>query len=1026
MMIRCLIAGATVFALAGTAAAAAAEGTSANDSGSALADSILTAKSPRSGADSLQVAAALDSIVGVTAAQGTETAFAAAETLVLRALALRTTVLGHDALPIAATLHFLGSLRFNRGDYEGAIAPHREALQIRTRLLPAGDRLVGESQHDLASALAAIGRYSEARPLLESAYATLSRSAPAGDLGLINLLTTLGEFRRIENRYADAESSLVRAIRLARASLPAGDPFIAYPINNLAGVYRDQGRFDEAEPLLRESLAIHAATSPVDPVALADASLNRAELLRLQGRNTEAESLYVKALQLAEQGLGSDDPTLVWFLNQYGVLHRDLGRWERAARLSRRSLAILERTGTDAPLLAQTLVDLAELLRLQNRTTEAERHARRAIALREQTYGADHPEVAMALVVLARCRSKRLDAGTDSVVARAVRILDAAPAYPEARIDAHAVRATRAIARGDTDAARRDLEIALAVVETLRPRRGGDDVRAGFVGGHARLYEDLVRLHVDAGDVEAAFAVVERGRGRVFLDQLTAARVDPSGDVDAATRAPIEQRLHDARLELSAVQSRMAALVARSDLAAAERERRLTALARERDRWTIELQRADDELHRASPRWRALVAAAGQSADAAAVAREVVPEGGIALVYALGEVGSWLFAAGAGSTPVRCFPLTVDAAAATALGLERPGPLRARDVAQAIAALELDSPPQLAARRGIGGVRRAEPRVDAQRDVAMRLHAWWRVLVPRAVRNEVLRAREAIVVPDGSLNALPFEALVVEPAAAGATSTNPPRDWLEAGPVVRYEPSLTALVHLQRDVAARAHTATGVVSIAAPIFSAGAGAFAGRKLEALPATARETAAVQAAFAPLTVVARTGAEATEARVRDALPGKHFVHIATHGVVDRNRDALLAGLALTPGASTASHDDDGFLQLFEIYRLDLDAELVVLSACETNAGALVAGEGVFALSRGFMAAGARRVVASLWQVEDESTATLVAGLFARLAQAERQGDDVDVAVALRDAKRELRRDARWARPFYWAPFVLAGVR
>jgi len=99
--------------------------------------------------------------------------------------------------------------------------------------------------------------------------------------------------------------------------------------------------------------------------------------------------------------------------------------------------------------------------------------------------------------------------------------------------------------------------------------------------------------------------------------------------------------------------------------------------------------------------------------------------------------------------------------------------------------------------------------------------------------------------------------------------------------------------------------------------------------------------------------------------------------------------------------------------------------VLSSCETRAGAVVPGEGVFALSRAFLAAGARRVVASLWPAADDATAALMAPFFRSLADAERVGEKPDFPRALAAAKREVRRHEAWSEPFFWAPFVLDGA-
>jgi CHAT domain-containing protein len=152
------------------------------------------------------------------------------------------------------------------------------------------------------------------------------------------------------------------------------------------------------------------------------------------------------------------------------------------------------------------------------------------------------------------------------------------------------------------------------------------------------------------------------------------------------------------------------------------------------------------------------------------------------------------------------------------------------------------------------------------------------------------------------------------------------------------------------------------------------------------------------------------------VRAALPGKRWLHLAVHGVVDEGRGDLLAALALT------RKDDDGLLQLFEIYDLSLDCDIAVLSACATQAGTSIGGEGVFALGRGFLARGARRVVASQWEVDDASTAALISSFFESLAHEPAQAATVQLAAA----KKKVRSNPHTAAPFFWAPFVLSGLR
>lgn len=112
-------------------------------------------------------------------------------------------------------------------------------------------------------------------------------------------------------------------------------------------------------------------------------------------------------------------------------------------------------------------------------------------------------------------------------------------------------------------------------------------------------------------------------------------------------------------------------------------------------------------------------------------------------------------------------------------------------------------------------------------------------------------------------------------------------------------------------------------------------------------------------------------------------------------------------------------DGFLRLHEIYNLDLDADLVVLSACRTALGKEVHGEGLIGLTRGFMYAGASRVVSSVWNVDDRASALLMSRFYTAMLS-----KGLSPASALREAQLSLLREPRWANPHYWAAFGLQG--
>jgi CHAT domain-containing protein len=144
---------------------------------------------------------------------------------------------------------------------------------------------------------------------------------------------------------------------------------------------------------------------------------------------------------------------------------------------------------------------------------------------------------------------------------------------------------------------------------------------------------------------------------------------------------------------------------------------------------------------------------------------------------------------------------------------------------------------------------------------------------------------------------------------------------------------------------------------------------------------------------------------------------ILHFATHGWVDDTHPDL-SWLALSMVDKTGE-PHDGYLRLHEIYNLKLNAELVVLSACETALGKEVKGEGLLGLTRGFMYAGTPRVVASLWQVNGVATSNLMQVFYRRMLRPERK---LSPSAALRAAQLEIKK--QWPEPYYWGAFVLQG--
>lgn len=977
--------------------------------------------------DPAAAAARLDTLGLRAFASGTPKGWEEAERLFRRALTLRERSLGAQHPGIAATLGNLATLADYQGRWAEALELARRALAIRQAQPGPASAAVAAGHRHVGTLLYQLGRYAEAEPELVRALAVYDSLGAPHAGSSVDALNALGEVVRAQGRYVEATEILARGLRAARAGLERGDPRRAAVLNNLAGLHKDLARFDLAEPLLLEFLAaVDSSAGGFDRETIATARLNLAEIYRLQGRAAEAEPLYAEGLATARASLPEGSPDLVPFVSQSAAVLDALGRHAAAETLYREAAAITARTVGDAhPLLAQSLHDLGGLLTVTGRHAEARATLERALAIRERALGRRHPEAAVTRAALATSLAADPAAGdarAAPLLAEALAVLERAAAYPEARLDAYALRAEMAWRAGHRDSAIADLGRALESVDALRPHRGGGDAtRAGFLAGQLPRFDRMVEWRLASGDVAGAIETHERARARVLLDQLAAGRVALTTGIPADVLAPLAAREQAARERLAALQTRTHELRARTDLPHADRFTGLAALESARDSAVRALQSAGEAIRDRNPVWRDVLTEGGRPASLAALQRELVRRGELALVYHVGQTSSVLFVIPPAGRPA-AVPLVIDTAAARVLRVP-PGPLTSATLDGILVGRE-DAPgfgpgaPVAALLAAPSDEERALPLHTAPGEAPLlerRLHALARILMPEPTWRRVRGAARVIVVPDGALHVLPFEALVVR-SRAGA----PPRYWLDEGPPVRYGSSATALLAIDRRAAAsRTRETAAVLSVTDPAFGA-TDAF-GRSWPPLPASRQETEALRRAFGDAALTVLAGGEAREARVRATLAGKHTIHFATHGFVSASKSELLAGLALAPGPA-ASGDDDGLLQLYEIYALSLDADLAVLSACGTQRGPRVAGEGVFALSRGFLTAGCRRVVASLWAVNDASTAELMGGFFTALA---RRGAP-DHARALRDAKRRLRADPRWADPFHWAPFVLEGAR
>jgi len=300
-----------------------------------------------------------------------------------------------------------------------------------------------------------------------------------------------------------------------------------------------------------------------------------------------------------------------------------------------------------------------------------------------------------------------------------------------------------------------------------------------------------------------------------------------------------------------------------------------------------------------------------------------------------------------------------------------------------------------------------------------------------------------LVVADGALQYSPFAALP-SPAADHGRSR-----WLAMDHELISIPSASVLGAMRRQLAGRPPASKAVAVLADPVFDgadrrvmkrqtfavaqppaadtqpaefdlkrAVAGIDATGRLPRLPFTRREADSILELVPARSALKAVDFAANRAMaISGVLTDYRIVHIATHAVLNTTFPEL-SGVVLSLIDSNGQ-PQDGFLRLQDIYNLDLPADLVVLSACQTGLGQDIKGEGLIGLTRGFMYAGAAGVVVSLWKVDDEATAALMKLFYTKMLKFGVKPD-----AALRMSQMELARQPRWQSPYYWAAFVVQG--
>lgn len=866
-----------------------------------------------------------------------------------------------DVQQAARTLLVIGRLEAITGRKAEAGEAFGEAARLFHQIGDAG----GEADAHYGIARQQFDRFDTAGAIASYEKAVALERRGEDRFGLALALHNLAAARREAGDSAGAMDHFREALAI-RASIN-DRPGVGYTLYGIAAIYWARGDAEQALRTYSEALANWRTIG--DRTAEANTLNGMGLAYQALGDRTRAAARYREALVSwrAAKNVAGEGYTL----NNIAMADAAAGRSGPAQQTYQRALDLL-RTAKDLRGQAYVLHNLGDLRMRRGDPDQARRLYDESLALKRQLndrFGEAY--------TLQRIGEALLAAGDPAgALARAEQARDlhrlVADRPGEAAALAAAARAQEALHQ--RDAARTTMAQAVGTIERLRVDVANEELRASYFATHQDYYEYfiglLMRSHADtpaAGHDRAALDMSERTRSRVLLDRLTGGRTESGGPGPVTERQRLAVRIKE---EMAWV--REAAQTGRRADAT-----RLDALLAEYD-----------ALDRSSADGAGLTSIADPPFDLVRLRNQALDRDSGLLEFSLGKEGSyaWLIttdAVTAVSLPRRA---VIDRAVGRYLGA-----LRARSILTDTTAAA-----------------RAARIARADADLPSAARALARIVL--APFEKHFTGRRLVIAGDGTLRGVPFAAL---PLADGSLV------------LTRYEvvtvASAALAIALRTNASPSPRPAT-VAVLADPVFSCDdARAPEGAACPDPPLPRLRYSEVEAAAIRGVVersVVRSGFDASLAALGSAAFRRADVlHFATHAVVDEVVPAR-SRIVLTRIDQRGRVSDDA-LDLAAIASLDVSASTIVLSACRTALGAPLPGEGLLGLSRAFFLAGARRVVATLWEVQDRATSELMRRFYAAMFER-----GLAPAAALRDAQLGLAASERWRHPYYWAGAALNG--
>lgn len=812
------------------------------------------------------------------------------------------------------------------------------------------------------------------------------------------------------------QGNYLKSLELRQKALPYfqslnNQQSIAKTLNNIGSIYAELSLLDKAVEYYNQSLAIREEIGDVR--MLSTIYDNIAGVQRDLGNYDQALIAFQKSLSYSKRA-GTPRST-ARILNNIGLLYKTLGEYDKARDYYRQSLAIKEETSGPRSL-ATTTNNLGKLLWEQGETEEAADHYQKSLALRKQV--GNPYDIASSLNMMvdlelqegdhkqARSYTHQIQAIGDSTENYnilknasnhlgkinaaenndrvALQHYKKAYAYSEYLPASNRLDILQQVAREyhklNSDSAVVYGQKAVDIIEQNRLNAGAtSDLKTGYFKKHSDFYKELASWVLQyEQDTARAFQLAEQAKARSFSDDLAKA----SQNIDQTLPEEVRVNREEQRNNIDSLYTQ---------LETAEKAKKQAQISD--DIRTAELNYAAYE-NKLMDEYPELEKMERPEPISLPRAQNLTDDQTAVLEYAVADNELIMFFISRDEVRVDQFSLPDDRPLDSVLTA------RVTDFRDAI----------------LANAKRTE-----LRDASDQLY--------NALLNPFEESLDdysnLVIVPDGALTYLPFEALLRNDR------------YLIEDFRIKYEPSLTSLTLLDTPEPVDQKE---LLAVAGSQFSEDRErVLSNNQLSALPSTVIEVDSIASHFRQVSMLKED--EVSEQAFKNLLQQNRYryVHMATHGIIDEDRPRR-SGLALSAkGEITASSKEDGMLRSSEIFGLDITSDMVVLSACNTGLGKVVKGEGILGLQRSFFYAGTSTVVVSLWNVYDRSTASLMTEFYKALINGEEEswidsmlrwvGWDQSIpfgqkATAMRQAKLQMIDHPLFNHPIYWAPFIVVG--